>query len=184
MKRKIPAPGFPLRNNYFNNNNNSNNSMPNNNSNNTVKYERFARLIIKGSGLYDWIYWHFIAITINYKSSRSMTVSYSLNSLLDHECLLFYCDWLGSDWRVGHFFTSVVRWLTLHSWTLNIWNPLRINQSRMKAPLRLSRVESYVTTDGQSVSLSWNKAPIWGLRPDFWYCQTVAGLLMWGALSD
>jgi hypothetical protein len=46
------------------------------------------------------------------------------------------------------------------------------------------RVESYVTADVQSASLSWNKAPIWGLRPDFYYCQTVAGLLMWGALSD
>jgi hypothetical protein len=34
------------------------------------------------------------------------------------------------------------------------------------------------------LSLSWNKAPVWGLRPDFYYCQTVAGLLMWGALSD
>jgi hypothetical protein len=29
-----------------------------------------------------------------------------------------------------------------------------------------------------------NKAPIWGLRPDFYYRRTVAGLLMWGALSD
>jgi hypothetical protein len=47
-----------------------------------------------------------------------------------------------------------------------------------------SRVESYVTTDGQSASLSWNKAPIWGSRPDFHYCQTLAGLLMWDALSD
>jgi hypothetical protein len=28
------------------------------------------------------------------------------------------------------------------------------------------------------------KAPIWGLRPDLCYCQTVAGLFMWGALSD
>jgi hypothetical protein len=44
--------------------------------------------------------------------------------------------------------------------------------------------ESYLTTDGQSASLSWNKAPIWGLRPDFYYYQTVVGLLMWGALSD
>jgi hypothetical protein len=26
--------------------------------------------------------------------------------------------------------------------------------------------ESYVTTDGQPASLSWNKAPVWGLRPD------------------
>jgi hypothetical protein len=47
-----------------------------------------------------------------------------------------------------------------------------------------SESESYVTTDGQSASLSWNKPPIWGLRPDLDYCLTVAGLLMWGALSD
>jgi hypothetical protein len=46
------------------------------------------------------------------------------------------------------------------------------------------RGESYVTTDGQSASLSWNKASIWGLRPDLYYCQTVACFLMWGALSD
>jgi hypothetical protein len=26
---------------------------------------------------------------------------------------------------------------------------------------------SYITTDGQLASLSWNKAPIRGLRPDF-----------------
>jgi hypothetical protein len=43
--------------------------------------------------------------------------------------------------------------------------------------------ESYVTTDGQPASLSWNKAPFWGLRPDLYYYLTVAGLLMWGALS-
>jgi hypothetical protein len=29
-----------------------------------------------------------------------------------------------------------------------------------------------------------NKASIWGLRPDFYYNQTVAGLSMWGAFSD
>jgi hypothetical protein len=50
--------------------------------------------------------------------------------------------------------------------------------------LKSSRVESYVTTDGQSARLSSNKAPIRGLRPDFYYCQTVAGLLMWSAFSD
>jgi hypothetical protein len=47
-----------------------------------------------------------------------------------------------------------------------------------------SESESCITTDGQSTSLSWNKAPIWDLRLDFYYCQTVAGVLMWGALSD
>jgi hypothetical protein len=35
-----------------------------------------------------------------------------------------------------------------------------------------------------SASPSWSKAPIWGLRPDLYYFGTVAGLLMWGALSD
>jgi hypothetical protein len=43
--------------------------------------------------------------------------------------------------------------------------------------------ESYVTTDGQSASLSWNN-PHLELTTRFFYCQTVAGLLMWGALSD
>jgi hypothetical protein len=47
-----------------------------------------------------------------------------------------------------------------------------------------SESESYVTTDGQSASLIWNIAPIWSLRPDLYYCQTLAGLLMWGVLSD
>jgi hypothetical protein len=47
-----------------------------------------------------------------------------------------------------------------------------------------SQSQNYVTTDGQSGSLSWNKAPIWGSRPDLYYCQMVAGLLMWNALSD
>jgi hypothetical protein len=37
--------------------------------------------------------------------------------------------------------------------------------------------ESYVTTDGRPASLSWNKAPIWGLRPDLYYCLTVAGFV-------
>jgi hypothetical protein len=41
-----------------------------------------------------------------------------------------------------------------------------------------------LTTDGPSPNLSWNKAPTSGLRPDFYYCQTDAGLLIWGALSD
>jgi hypothetical protein len=90
---------------------------------------------------------------------------------------------------------SVVRLLALHSWTLKFWILLRLNHWTLLNGTELSydgslanesesESESYVTTDGQSASLSWNKAPIWGLRPDFYYCQTVAGLLMWGALSD
>jgi hypothetical protein len=40
--------------------------------------------------------------------------------------------------------------------------------------LKSSQSQSHVTTDGQSASLSWKKAPIWGLRPDFYYYQTVS----------
>jgi hypothetical protein len=35
-----------------------------------------------------------------------------------------------------------------------------------------------------SVSLYWCQAPIWDLKPDFFFCLTFASLLMWGALSD
>jgi hypothetical protein len=44
--------------------------------------------------------------------------------------------------------------------------------------------ESYVTTNGQPASLSWNEAPFWGSQPDLYYCLPVVGLLIWGALSD
>jgi hypothetical protein len=36
--------------------------------------------------------------------------------------------------------------------------------------------EFYVTTDGQPASLSWSKAPIWGLRPDLYYLCDSYGL--------
>jgi hypothetical protein len=68
---------------------------------------------------------------------------------------------------------SLYRCLHLHLSFLTVCRLLSISQS-----------QSYVKTDGQSVSLSWNKTPIWGLRQDFYYRQTVADLLIWGALSD
>jgi hypothetical protein len=40
--------------------------------------------------------------------------------------------------------------------------------------------ESYVTTDGQPASLSWNKAPIWGLGPDLYYLCDSCGLVLAG----
>jgi hypothetical protein len=46
------------------------------------------------------------------------------------------------------------------------------------------KVRVKVTTDGQSASLFWCQAPIWGLRPDFYYCHRLVGLLMWVALCD
>jgi hypothetical protein len=87
---------------------------------------------------------------------------------------------------------AAARWLTLHTWTHSAIFSASIAEpnSPLTAHLDLrnstddSVSGSYVMTDGLSASLSWNKAPNWGLRPDFYYCRTVAGLLMWGALPD
>jgi hypothetical protein len=71
-------------------------------------------------------------------------------------------------------------------WTTSVWRmpPEEFLAAAWISGWFLLQVESYVTTDGASTSLSWNKAPIWDLRPDLYYCQTVAGLLMSCALSD
>jgi hypothetical protein len=60
----------------------------------------------------------------------------------------------------------------------------RSSANKLSQSQSQSQSQSYVRTDGQSASLSCNKAPIWGLRPYLYYCQTVAGLFVWGALSD
>jgi hypothetical protein len=43
-----------------------------------------------------------------------------------------------------------------------------------------SQSQSYLTTDGQSASLSWYPAAIWGPRPGFYYCQRIENLLTRG----
>jgi hypothetical protein len=54
-----------------------------------------------------------------------MAVSDSLYSLLDHERLLFYVTDLVLIYESVTSSASVVRWLALHSWTLNyLWAEL------------------------------------------------------------
>jgi hypothetical protein len=74
-------------------------------------------------------------------------------------------------------------------------HPLSIPQNNRNHHSATSRhISSHVQSRSQSensacdkflgvTSRSWPWEPIWGLRPDF-YCQRIAGLLMWGALSD
>jgi hypothetical protein len=42
----------------------------------------------------------------------------------------------------------------------------------------------YFATDGQSASLSWYRAPIWGSGPDFYYYRTFAVFMLRVALPD
>jgi hypothetical protein len=158
-------------------------------------------LIITGSGL-DLLELRLQSplITINYESSWSTTKTrstpYWTTSVFPSavtDLVLIYESVTSA--------ASVIQWLTLHSWILDYWTEfwilLRMNEWILGSRLyceclerRLfyecprSQSQSNVTTDGQSASLSWNKAPIWGLRPDLYYWMTVAGLLMSAALSD
>jgi hypothetical protein len=80
-----------------------------------------------GSGLDDWIYWHFFTSTLSYDSSQSMALSDSLHSLLDHERLLFCVSDLVLSHESVTSSLSVVHWLTIHGRTLKFWILLRLN---------------------------------------------------------
>jgi hypothetical protein len=70
---------------------------------------------------------------------------------------------------------------------LSLMNRLRLCQVHLpyiEQVIEKSDSEAYIISDGQSASLSWNKTPNWSSRPDFYYCETVACLLMWDDLSD
>jgi hypothetical protein len=87
--------------------------------------------------------------------------------------------WLTSSQSGGH--------LTPTSYSSNfLLKNLSNSKSKWKSKSK-SESESKLCYErrsvGQSASLSRNRAPIWGLWPDFYYCQTVAGVLMWSALS-
>jgi hypothetical protein len=46
------------------------------------------------------------------------------------------------------------------------------------------KVNIMLPAHGQLACPSWCQAPIWGPRLDFYYLQTVAGLMVWSSLSD
>jgi hypothetical protein len=78
----------------------------------------------------------------------------------------------------------------LHSHAITQWSESRRTRnhtllSHLRLPQPRSRSRSYFTTDGQSVSMSWYRAPSWDLRPDITSCRLkIALLFLWGALSD
>jgi hypothetical protein len=114
-------------------------------------------------------------------------------------------DWSGYNWSDHNILD--IRYPTQNFWVFGLFSSSGILENRKhdvsktgsvsilrwggeKSPTQLGPVEranlnhwttpvqSYITTDGQPASLSWNKAPIWGLWPDLDYCLTVAGLLV------
>jgi hypothetical protein len=135
-----------------------------------------------GNGFYQWRFFSFRHSDLLVKAARAEILSTDNST-----------NWRLPGWWPFHtnllVFSSLADFqLTTDSWTLWLTNQLlhvtSLNWTPDNSNNGFVESESYVTTDGQPVSLSWNKAPIWGLRPDFYYCLTVARLLTWGALSD
>jgi hypothetical protein len=66
-------------------------------------------LIIMGSGLNDWIYWApSVAITLSYNQWEQLAINDCLTLapfLTGQRPSSLLCDWLGSDLRIGHFFS-------------------------------------------------------------------------------
>jgi hypothetical protein len=74
---------------------------------------------------------------------------------------------------VSHQTILLLAWTVYTSFSESLLNLLK---TETKSKLRYNRVCIFYSV------LSWS--PTCDLRPDFYYCQTVGGLLMWGVLSD
>jgi hypothetical protein len=81
-----------------------------------------------------------------------------------------------SDFNTTTIIVSLNYTLQMSSLHSRIFNWALLSESE-------SESESYVTTDSQSASLSWNKAPTWGLRPDTYSSLSFTVLFLWVALS-
>jgi hypothetical protein len=162
-----------------------------------------------GFGLDDWIYWNIYTVlgTIgNYSAiadlhTLQLTVTHSLDfSVFTSRILATDFITVSLSLQITHevsilqpnSFLAIILQMLIQKTRLSLI-PVLQSSYRVRLASRnstqfytgaTSQSQSYVTTDGQSASLSWNKAPIWGLRQGFYYCQTVAGLLMWGALYN
>jgi hypothetical protein len=120
----------------------------------TVNVSGVPILIKAGSELDDLICWHLslhsLLITIIAAHNQWL---YKTCSIPYWSTSVFYCDWLGSDLWVGHFFceslrTNDERWMT-YDWITN-----------------QSRSQSFFATGGlPSINSSWRQAS-WNPRPE------------------
>jgi hypothetical protein len=79
--------------------------------------------------------------------------------------------------RVLDWLPDLLHIYTTYYYTLQptIWHIISflLHHLQLLSPGTQSQSQIYVTTNGQSVRLSCNKAPIWGLWQDIYYCLTV-----------
>jgi hypothetical protein len=161
----------------------------------------------------DWIFWHIIHIytTRDYRQYSAIAIPYTLQFTVAHALgfSFFTSRILATYLSQSHsHFKSLVKsschnlvpslplfcscqFRTLDSIRFlcsQVHNPAGLRpESRLLTPWLLFSTRSVkvkVKFKVKVILRSWNKSPIWGLRPDLYYCQIFAGLLIWGALSD
>jgi hypothetical protein len=91
-----------------------------------VMYEEFAWLIITGSRLDDWIYWHSLQLQLIITAHNQWLLKTRSNSYWTTSVFTSAVTDLVLIYETVTPSASVVRWLTLHSWTLNFWILLRM----------------------------------------------------------
>jgi hypothetical protein len=111
-------------------------------------------LIITGSGLDDWIYWHLLVqslvMTMNYNNSHSI-FSRTLLSWLPRLAPILV---LVLVLRLTYESLTNLSWLTLHSWTLSSTTGL-IQRSHVSSLYNFGKDRIEITTSNSSSIIVW-----------------------------
>jgi hypothetical protein len=95
-----------------------------------------------------------ITIAMNYNSSQLMTAWDSLHSLLDYECLLFHCDRLGSDLRIGHFFNFLCLLVNTPQLNIQLLNSLTTESESLTNSITRGEWREITTSNSSTVTAS------------------------------
>jgi hypothetical protein len=120
-----------------------------------------------------------VTISLNYSECRAIsdlqhlqfTVTHALGFLVSTRHLL--ATDLNTETNISNHYEALT---FLVQWPWNLGTQLKLCLAESE-----SESESYITTDSQLTSLSWNKAPIWGLRPDIYLSLTITAQFLWAS---
>jgi hypothetical protein len=121
-----------------------------------------------------------LATTNNYNTIADSTLYIPLHSTSSSACRVSIRCFLVTNCNTGDSSPSRTEVTSSETPVQNY----QLTKLKVKVKKSQAKSQSDVTTDCQSASLSWNKAPIWSLTPDIYYCLTVIGFLMCRGLSD
>jgi hypothetical protein len=150
--------------------------------------------VIDGFWIDDWIYWTLLHATHDYILQLAIThrLVFSVTLLCSSfQQWMFVCflAHVLTGWQPSH--ANLMLWLLASASTLPASSQAGLTSNfscqfptGFRGELAGFQSQSFVTTDSQSASLSWYQAPIWGLRPDFYYVRQLRVCLCGGALSD